>query len=258
MSKSLIHPTALISKKCNFGNNVSIGPYCIIEDYVNIGDNTTVDSHTIIKKYTTIESDCNIFSHCVIGEIPQDKKYSGEKTKLTIGTNTVIREFCTLNRGTKETGLTSIGDNCLLMAYVHIGHDCDIKNDIILANGVQLGGHVLIDDYAIVGGLTPVHQFCKIGQHSLVGGGLRVVQDIPPFIIANGQPLKFSGINALGLRRRKFNLESRKTIKKVYSLIYQSDCNLSQAVDRIKSDFEKTDEVKTILKFIERSDRGLI
>ena len=258
MSKSLIHPTALISKKCNFGNNVSIGPYCIIEDYVNIGDNTTVDSHTIIKKYTTIESDCNIFSHCVIGEIPQDKKYSGEKTKLTIGTNTVIREFCTLNRGTKETGLTSIGDNCLLMAYVHIGHDCDIKNDIILANGVQLGGHVLIDDYAIVGGLTPVHQFCKIGQHSLVGGGLRVVQDIPPFIIANGQPLKFSGINALGHRRRKFTPAQRTNIKNAYKIIYNSTCNISQAIDKIKNELKAKNEISIILDFIENSDRGLI
>ena len=258
MNKSLIHPSALISKKCKIGNNVSIGAYCIIEDDVKIGDNTTIDSHTIIKKYTSIGSNCNIFSHSVIGEIPQDKKYAGKKTKLIIGNNTVIREFCTLNRGTEETKLTKIGDNCLLMAYVHVGHDCIIDNDVILANGVQLGGHVLIEDYAIVGGLTPVHQFCKIGQHSLVGGGLRVVQDIPPFIIANGQPLKFSGINALGLRRRKFTAAQRTNIKKAYKIIYNSTHNISQAVSKIKNELKSKSEISAILKFIKDSNRGLI
>ena len=193
---------SVISNNAKIGNNVSIGPYCIIEDDVVIGDNTRIDSHTIIKQHTEIGNDCNIFSHCVIGEIPQDKKYSGEKSKLIIGNNNTIREFCTLNRGTEESGLTKIGDNCLFMAYVHIAHDCVLQNDIILANGVQLGGHVTIDDYGIVGGMTPVHQFCKIGTHSFIGGGLRVVQDVPPYIIANGEPLKFSGINILGLRRR--------------------------------------------------------
>ena len=258
MNKSFLHPLAFISKKCKIGNNVSIGPYCIIEDYVSIGNNTTIDSHTIIKKYTTIGTGCSIFSHSVIGEIPQDKKYAGEKTKLAIGNNTVIREFCTLNRGTQETKLTKIGNNCLLMAYVHVGHDCIINSDAILANGVQLGGHVFIDDYAIIGGLTPIHQFCKIGQHSLVGGGLRVVQDIPPFIIANGQPLKFSGINAVGLRRRKFTAAQRTNIKKAYKIIYNSTYNISQAVDKIKNELKSKNEISVILEFIKNSNRGLI
>ena len=209
-----IHQTAIISSKSIIGKNVFIGPYCIIDDDVIIGDNTRIDAHTIIRSYTTVGQNCHIFSNCVIGEIPQDKKFEGEKSKLVIGDNTVIREFCTLNRGTKDSGLTKIGSDCLLMAYVHVGHDCLVSDNIILANGVQLGGHVEIQKYAIVGGLTPVHQFCKIGEHSLVGGGLRVVQDIPPFIIANGQPLKFSGINALGLRRRKFSVTQRTNIKK--------------------------------------------
>ena len=140
MNKSLIHPSALISKKCKIGNNVLIGPYCIIENDVKIGDNTTIDSHTIVKKHTTIGSGCNIFSHSVIGEIPQDKKYAGEKTKLIIGDNTVIREFCTVNRGTEETKLTKIGNNCLLMAYVHIGHDCIINNNVIDAGKILVTG----------------------------------------------------------------------------------------------------------------------
>ena len=258
MNNNLIHQTALISSKSKIGKNVSIGPYCIIEDDVIIGNNTKIDSYTVIKKYTTIGNDCEIFSHCVIGEIPQDKKYEGEKTSLSIGNNTIIREFCTLNRGTKESKITEIGHDCLLMAYVHIGQDCIVKNNIILANGVQLGGHVTIDNYAIVGGLTPVHQFCKIGQHSLVGGGLRVVQDIPPYIIANGQPLRFSGINSLGLRRRKFSAIQRTTIKQAYKLIYNSNYNLSQAKEKIEKTLNKSKEASAILNFINSSKRGLI
>tara|TARA_Y100001960_G_C14664939_1_gene822810 strand:+ start:560 stop:1321 length:762 start_codon:yes stop_codon:yes gene_type:complete len=249
---------SIISDKSKLGNNVSIGPYCIIEDNVIIGDNTTIGSHTIIKEYTEIGQDCNIFSHCVIGEVPQDKKYNGEKSKLIIGNNNTIREFCTLNRGTAESGSTQIGNNCLFMAYVHVGHDCILKNNIILANGVQLGGHVEIDDYGIVGGMTPVHQFCKIGMHAFIGGGLRVVQDVPPYIIANGEPLKFSGINILGLRRRKFSSEERNNIKKVYKLLYNSDYNTSQAIKKIESKFEINDSIKNIINFILSSKRGLI
>ena len=249
---------SVISKKAQIGKNVSIGPYCIIEDNVIIGDNTTIDSHTIIKEYTEIGENCNIFSHCVLGGIPQDKKYNGEKSKLIIGNNNTIREFCTLNRGTEELGFTKIGNNCLFMAYVHVAHDCDLKNDIILANGVQLGGHVTIDNYGIVGGMTPVHQFCKIGMHSFVGGGLRVVQDVPPYIIANGEPLKFSGINILGLRRRKFSSDQRDNIKKAYKLIYNSNYNISQATEKIENTFNIDNSIKDILNFIKSSTRGLI
>ena len=258
MSDNLQHKSAIISSKAQIGENVSIGAYSIIEDDVIIGNNTKIDSHAIIKQYTTIGSNCHIFSHSVIGEIPQDKKFEGEKTNLVIGNNTIIREFCTLNRGTKESGTTKIGNNCLLMAYVHIGHDCEVGDDVILANGVQLGGHVIIYDYAIIGGLTPVHQFCKVGEHSFVGGGLRVVQDVPPYIIANGQPLKFSGINILGLRRRKFSSEERNNIKKVYKLIYNSDNNISQAIDEVKDSIDLDSQVLKIIKFIESSNRGLI
>jgi len=253
-----IHQTAIISSKSIIGKNVFIGPYCIIDDDVIIGDNTRIDAHTIIRSYTTVGQNCHIFSNCVIGEIPQDKKFEGEKSKLVIGDNTVVREFCTLNRGTKDLGLTKIGSDCLLMAYVHVGHDCLVSDNIILANGVQLGGHVEIQKYAIVGGLTPVHQFCKIGEHTLVGGGLRVVQDIPPFIIANGQPLKFSGINALGLRRRKFSVTQRTNIKKAYKILYNSNMNTSQALEKIKKDFSSQNEISTIISFINDSSRGLI
>ena len=249
---------SVISKKAQIGKNVSIGPYCIIEDNVIIGDNTIIDSHTIIKEYTEVGENCNIFSHCVIGEVPQDKKYNGEKSHLIIGDNNTIREFCTLNRGTVESGLTQVGDNCLFMAYVHIAHDCILQNDIILANGVQLGGHVNIGNYGIIGGMTPVHQFCRIGTHAFVGGGLRVVQDVPPYIIANGEPLKFSGINILGLRRRKFSSNQRDNIKKAYKLIYNSNYDISQATEKIENTFNMDSSIKDILDFIKSSSRGLI
>lgn len=258
MNENYLNKTSIISSNAKIGDNVTIGPYCIIEDNVVIGDNTKINAYTIVKEYTEIGQNNHIFSHCVIGEIPQDKKFSGEKTKLIIGDNNIIREFCTLNRGTIDLGTTTIGNDCLLMAYVHVGHDCIIRNNIILANGVQLGGHVIIDDFAIVGGLTPVHQFCKIGEHSLVGGGLRVVQDIPPFIIANGQPLRFSGINSLGLRRRNFKPAQRSNIKKAYKIIYNSNHNTSQAIEKIKIDLPLKNEILTIINFFDKSSRGTI
>jgi len=253
-----IHSTSLIDKNAILGNNIEVGPFSIIEEDVKIGDNTKIGPNALIRKHTTIGNDCNIFNSAVIGEIPMDLKFDGEKSELIIGDRTIIREFSTIHRGTKDRGVTKIGSDCLIMAYGHVAHDVIIGNNVIVSISVNIAGHVEVDDYAIIGGCTPVHQFCKIGKHAFIGGGRLILQDIPPYILATGEPLKYSGINSIGLRRRKFNLESRKTIKKVYSLIYQSDCNLSQAVDKIKSDFEKTDEVKTILKFIERSDRGLI
>tara|TARA_B100002052_G_scaffold286038_1_gene299490 strand:- start:25514 stop:26278 length:765 start_codon:yes stop_codon:yes gene_type:complete len=254
----MINRTAIISKKSIIGKNVSIGPYCIIEDDVVIGDNTSIGPYSIIKKFTEIGNDCRIFSHCVLGEIPQDKKFNNEITKLIIGDRNTIREFCTINRGTDESGKTIIGNDCLFMAYVHVAHDCILKNDIILANGVQLGGHVEINDFAIVGGMTPVHQFCKIGKYAFVGGGLRVVQDVPPFIIANGEPLKFSGINILGLRRRKFNSLDRDKIKKIYKLIYNSEYNVSQAINYINENFKNIEYINDIVSFIKSSKRGII
>lgn len=254
----MISKTSIISKKSSIGNNVTIGDYCIIEDNVIIGDDTVIGPYTLVKEFTEIGKGNTIFSHCVIGEVPQDKKFNNEKTKLIIGDNNTIREFCTLNRGTTETGLTIIGNNCLFMAYVHVAHDCILENDIILANGVQLGGHVEIFNYAIIGGMTPVHQFCKIGKHAFVGGGLRVVQDVPPYIIANGEPLKFSGINILGLRRRKFTSDQRNKIKKIYKLIYNSDYNISQAAKYIENNLKADNISAEILKFIESSTRGLI
>lgn len=249
---------ALINPDARLGEGVEVGPFAIIERNVTIGDGTRVDAKVHIKPYTKIGKNCRIFNSAVVGEIPQDLKFSGEKTELVIGDNTRIREFCTLNRGTSAGGQTKIGTDCLLMAYVHVAHDCVIGDNCILANGVQLGGHVEIGRYVTIGGMTPIHQFCKIGDHAFIGGGFRVVQDVPPYILAMGEPLKYAGLNAVGLRRRKFSEDIRTKMKKSYQMIFQSELNRSQAVKQIQKDFNSTPEINAIIDFIENSNRGLI
>jgi len=258
MNNNSIHHTAIISTNSILGKNVSIGPYCIIEGDVIIGDNTKIDSHTIIKKYTTIGNNCEIFSHCVIGEIPQDKKYEGEKTNLSIGNNTVIREFCTLNRGTKESKITKIGNDCLLMAYVHVGHDCIIKNDIILANGVQLGGHVIIDDYVTLGGFTGVHQFCTLGKYCFSAISSVIVKDIPPFLIVSGNTAKPGGLNRVGLERHGMNKDRLNTLRKAYKIVYREGILLKDALEKLDTLAADSEDVALFLKFIKSSKRGIV
>lgn len=253
-----IHPSAIIDPKAQIGENVKVGPFVIIENDVVIGDGTEIKSAAVIKSGARIGKECRIFQSAVISEIPQDLKFSGEKTLLEIGDRTTVREFCTLNRGTSELGKSSIGNDCLLMAYVHVAHDCVIGDKTILANGVQLAGHVSIGYHVTIGGMTPIHQFCNVGDHAFVGGGYRVVQDVPPYILASGEPLKFAGVNNVGLRRRGFSSESRMNIKRVYKQIFYSAMNMSESIKEIKSNIEQTEEVKIILNFIENSNRGLI
>jgi UDP-N-acetylglucosamine acyltransferase len=253
-----IHPSAIIDPKAQIGENVKVGPFVIIENDVVIGDGTEIKSSAVIKSGARIGKECRIFQSAVISEIPQDLKFSGEKTLLEIGDRTIVREFCTLNRGTSELGKSSIGNDCLLMAYVHVAHDCVIGDKTILANGVQLAGHVSIGYHVTIGGMTPIHQFCNVGDHAFVGGGYRVVQDVPPYILASGEPLKFAGVNNVGLRRRGFSSESRMNIKRIYKQIFYSAMNMSESIKEIKSNIEQTEEVKIILNFIENSNRGLI
>ena len=253
-----IHPSAIINPKAQIGENVKVGPFVIIENDVVIGDGTEIKSSAVIKSGARIGKECRIFQSAVISEIPQDLKFSGEKTLLEIGDRTTVREFCTLNRGTSELGKSSIGNDCLLMAYVHVAHDCVIGDKTILANGVQLAGHVSIGYHVTIGGMTPIHQFCNVGDHAFVGGGYRVVQDVPPYILASGEPLKFAGVNNVGLRRRGFSSESRMNIKRVYKQIFYSAMNMSESIKEIKSNIKQTEEVKIILNFIENSNRGLI
>jgi len=253
-----IHPKAIVDDNAKIGNNVSIGAYSIIDKNTSIGDNTVIKEHVIIRENSIIGQNCSIFQGAVLGEIPQDLKFDNEHSILTVGDNTTIREYVTLNRGTKDRGETNIGNNVLLMAYVHIGHDSNIKDNVIIANSVQVGGHVTVENNAIIGGSTPIHQFCKVGTFSIIGGGLRIVQDVPPYIMAAGEPLKFIGINAIGLRRNNFSIEIRKQLKLAYKYIYNSGINTKEAINNIKSNIDQIDEVNNIISFIQNSNRGII
>ena len=253
-----IDQTSIVHKNAVIEDGVSIGPFCKIDSDVVIGKNTIIMSNVSIMSGTTVGNNNVIHQGSVLGGDPQDLKYKGEKTSLIIGNNNIIREFCTLNRGTDSSLKTIIGNHCLLMAYVHIAHDCIVKDKVILANGVQLGGHSEIGYHSTVGGMTPVHQFCKIGMHAFIGGGRVVLQDVPPYILATGDPIQYSGINSVGLRRRNFNEATRNTIKKVYTLIYRSQFNVKQALKEISNNFKKSEEVNNIIEFIKKSERGII
>jgi len=255
-----IHKTSIIHPKAKISKNVEIGPFCIIDKNTEIGEGSYLYPNVHIMENTIIGKNNTIHQGSVIGGLPQDLKFEGEDTKTIIGNNNVIREYVTVNRGTHESGVTKIGDNNLLMAYVHVAHDCIVEDKVILANGVQLGGHSEIGYHATVGGVTPVHQFCKVGMHAFIGGGRVVLQDVPPYILATGEPVQYSGINSVGLRRRNFNQDTRTLIKKVYSLIYRSKLNTMQAINEIKERFndKKSIEINNIIEFIENSERGII
>jgi len=254
----IISKNAIVDPSAKIGENTRIGHFSIIEDNVIIGKGCEIGSNVLIANGTVIGNNCTIFHGAALGSIPQDLKFGGEKSELLIGDNTVVREFCTLNRGTKTLGYTKVGSNCLLMAYVHVAHDCILGNNVILANSVNLGGHVTIDDFAIVGGIVAVHQFVHIGKHAMIGGGFRAIQDVPPFILAGGYPLKYTGINSLGLRRRGFDKNVRKAIKNAYRLIFLNKLNLTQALQQLDLENSKCEELKEIHNFIKKSKRGLI
>ena len=253
-----IHSLALIGKKAQLGENVTIGPSAILGDDVIVGDGSIIAPCAIIQDGTRLGKECKIASFAVLGGPPQDLKYKGEPTLLKIGDRCDIREYVTLNRGTIETGETVIGSNCMFMANAHVGHDCIIGDSCILANSVALAGHVTLDNWVIIGGLTPVHQFVHIGDHTMIGGGLRVAKDIPPYIRSGREPMVFEGLNSVGLRRRGFTQEVIDLIDKAYILIYQSNLNVSQAVVRIKNELEQIPEIKNIIDFIAQSKRGII
>jgi len=252
-----IHPTALVDSRAQLGDNVTIGAFTVVDGDVIIQDGVQIGTHAHIFDGARIGKNCKIHKGAVVGSDPQDLKFGGEKTLFIIGENTVIREFCDLNRGTAAHGKSEIGSNCLLMAYVHVAHDCIVGNNVIMANCVQLGGHVEIEDWAILGGMSPVHQFCKVGCHCMIGGHFRAVQDVPPYITVAGEPLKYEGLNSIGLRRRGFKPDVISALKKTYTLIYRSKLNVSQAVERIKNEVPLIPEVQHVLDFIARSNRGL-
>lgn len=255
---SSIHPTAIVSSKAKIGKNVTILPYTIIEDDVEIGDDCLIGPSAVLYNGARIGNRVKIYQSASVAHIPQDLKFGNEESLFIVGDDTVIHEFVTLHRGTKETGFSKVGSNCLLMAYSHVAHDTVIGDKCILANGVQVAGHVEIEEQVIIGGMTPVHQFCKIGQHAMIGGGFRVTQDVPPYILSAGEPLQYTGLNVIGLRRRGFSNADIDSLKKVYGHIYSKSLNISQAKEKIIEEFGDHPLVKNVLDFIGNSKRGLV
>jgi len=255
---SQIHPTAIVSPKAELADDVAVGPHTIIEDDVIIGAGTKVASNALIAPGTRIGSGVKISHGAVLGTLPQDLKFAGEKTILKVGDNTTIREYATLNRGTQATGETRVGKTCFIMAYAHVAHDCHIGDNVIMANSVNLAGHIEIDDWAILGGVLPVHQFVKIGCHCMIGGGFRVQQDICPYSLVGGYPLRVVGLNSVGLKRRGFKSDVLRTLESAFKILFFSNLNTTQAVQRIKDEIEPIAEVRKILEFVERSNRGIV
>ncbi|MBK1678784.1 acyl-ACP--UDP-N-acetylglucosamine O-acyltransferase [Rhodocyclus tenuis] len=255
----MIHATAIVHPGARIDESVSIGAYSIIGENVEIGAGTTVGPHVVIKGHTRIGRDNQIFQFASLGEVPQDKKYAGEPTRLEIGDRNTIREFCTFNLGTaQDVGVTRIGDDNWIMAYVHIAHDCQVGNKTIFANNSQLAGHVHVDDWAILGGFTGVHQFCRVGAHCMTAVGTVVLQDIPPYVTAAGNTASPFGINAEGLKRRGFSSESLLALKRAYRTLYKSGLLLEEARAKLEEDAAAHPEVRPILDFLAASKRGII
>jgi UDP-N-acetylglucosamine acyltransferase len=255
-----VHPTALIDPNAKVHSSCTIGPYCVIGPQVELGEGCRLDSHVAIDGPAKIGSDNTFFSFCSIGKAPQDLTYAGEPTRLEIGDHNQIREFVTINRGTvKGGGLTRVGSHILIMAYTHIAHDCVIGDHVILANAATLGGHVTVEEWAQVGALCPIHHFVRIGAHSFIGGGTTITRDVLPFSKTSAaRDAQAYGLNAVGLERRGFSKERIKKIHDAYRVLLASKLNTSQALETLKSEPDRGEDVETLIKFIEQSERGVI
>jgi UDP-N-acetylglucosamine acyltransferase len=251
-------PLAYIHPDAKIAPSVVIDPFVTIDNNVVIGEGTRIGSNVVILEGTRIGKNCVIFPGAVIGAVPQDLKFNGEESTVEIGNNTTIREFVTIHRGTVAKGKTVVGNNCLIMAYCHVAHDCYVHNDVIMSNAVQLGGEVEIDDFAIIGGGTLVHQFSRIGSHVMVQGGSHINKDVPPYIKAAREPISYCGINSIGLRRRNFSNEQINDIQEIYRYLYQSGLNNSDAIERIEAELPATKERDEIILFVKNSARGII
>lgn len=255
----MIHPTAIIDSKAEIGERVEIGPYSIVEKDVSLGEGTKIGPHVVIREGTHIGKRCQIFQFASIGEAPQAIFYRGEKTSLFIGDQNIIREFVTLHRGTiKGGGKTVIGNENFFMAYSHVAHDCQIGNQVIMANGAALAGHILIEDHVVIGALSAIHQFCQVGAHAFISGLTGVSLDIPPYMLASGSRAKLFGLNSVGLKRHRFSEDTLKALKKAYRIIFRSGLTLEKAMKKVgEDDISQTPEVQHLLQFIQRSKRGI-
>jgi UDP-N-acetylglucosamine acyltransferase len=252
-----IHPTALVDPGAELGPGVTIGPRAILGPGVRVGAGTEIGPGVLVERNTEIGEGCRIFQGAVLGTDPQDLKFQGEETWLRVGDRTQIREYATLNRGTSASGETVVGNDCLLMAYVHVAHDCVLGDHIIISNATQMAGHVTIDDWAIISGLVAMHQFVRIGRHAFIGGLSRIAQDVAPFCRVSGNPPKIYGLNTVGLERRGFPPASRAALKKAYRMLFHSELNLSQALVRVREELSMEGEVGEFIEFIESSERGV-
>jgi len=255
----MIHPTVIVDPTAEIDEGVEIGPYTIVQKNVIIGQGTRIGPHVVIGEGTQIGQRCQVYQFASVGEAPQALAYRGEKTFLTLGDQNIVREFVTLNRGTAGGGgKTVIGNQNLFMAYSHVAHDCHLGNQVILANGATLAGHITIEDHAIIGGLSAVHQFCRIGTHAFISGMTGITLDVPPYMLASGSRARLFGLNTVGLKRFHFSEASMKALKKAYRIIFRSDLTLEKAVKQVKEDgISQLPEVQHLLQFIQQSKRGI-
>lgn len=251
------HQTAIIDPDARIASSARIGPYAVIGPGVEVGERVQIGPHAYLERDTRVEEDCRIGFGAALGTDPQDLKYAGEKTFLEVGPRTVIREYATLNRGTAASGTTVVGADSLIMAYAHVAHDCHIGNNVVLANAVNMGGHVRIDDWATVGGVTAIHQFVHIGCHSFVGGGSRLPKDVAPYVMVAGNPCAAYGLNTVGLRRRGFPPETMQALRSAYRRIFQSDRNIGHSLDILEAEGGCGEEVQRLITFIRASRRGI-
>jgi UDP-N-acetylglucosamine acyltransferase len=258
MTKARIHSSAIISPEAQLGSDVEVGAFAIIGDNCVVGDGCVIAPRATLERNVTLAPNVKVGIGTILGGLPQDLKFAGEETTVEIGEGTVIREYTTINRGTAQSFKTTVGKNCLLMSYVHLGHDCHIGNNVILSNVVQLAGHVTIEDRAIVSGLSAVHQFVRIGRQSFIGGCSRVSKDIPPFLKAVGNPVKLYGLNTVGLQRAGMDEATIRELKRAYRLLFRSDLNVSQAMERVQNELEPLPEVRELVRFVEASERGVV
>jgi UDP-N-acetylglucosamine acyltransferase len=258
MSGTRIHPTAIVAPDAQLGANVEIGPFAIVGDACTLGDGSVIAARATLDRNVTLGAKVHVGSGSIIGGQPQDVKYRGEQTTVEIGDGTVIREYTTINRGTTQSFKTTVGKNSFIMSYVHLGHDCHVGDGVVLVNGVQLAGHVTVEDRAIISGLTAVHQFVRIGRFSFICGCSRVAQDVPPYTRAVGNPIKLYGLNSVGLRRNNFSDDVLRELKRAYRLFFRSELNLSQALQRAESDLQPLPEVQEFVRFVSETNRGVV
>ena len=258
MTAARIHPSAIISSDAEIASDAVIGAFAIIGENCTVGSGCVISPRASLERNVTLGQNVKVGMGSILGGMPQDLKFAGEETTVEIGDGTVIREYTTINRGTAHSFKTSVGKNCLLMSYVHLGHDCHVGNNVILSNVVQLAGHVTVEDKVIISGLSAAHQFVRIGRQSFIGGMSRVSKDIPPFLKAVGNPVKLYGLNTVGLQRAGMDETTILELKRAYRLLFRSDLNLTQAIERVQSELDPLPEVQDLIRFVEGSERGVV